>query len=143
MTETEGVCLSCCPSASTPAVTRLLVRYCRGSAAVGSPQSVRTGLRAPKVFGGEIERRCTNRQQEPTARCRSRSGGPDSILQKSVPREGFQDASVPSLLTKPWTCTTGNSITLHGTMGTDYYILLDVFTSRQGYGELLRITLHM
>jgi hypothetical protein len=31
-----GVCLPCCPSASTPTVTHLLVRYCYTSAAVGS-----------------------------------------------------------------------------------------------------------
>ena len=56
MTETDGVCLSCCPSASTPAVARSLVRYCQGSAAVGSPSSVRTGTRAAGSFGGVVER---------------------------------------------------------------------------------------
>ena len=72
MTKTDGVCLSCCPSASTPAVARLLVRYWQGSVAVGSPSSVRTGTRAAGSFGGEIERRCTFRQQKCAARGRSR-----------------------------------------------------------------------
>lgn len=56
MTKTDGVCLSCCPSASTPVVARLLVRYWQGSAAVGSPSSVRTGTRAVGSFGGVVER---------------------------------------------------------------------------------------
>jgi hypothetical protein len=75
MTKTDGVCLSCCPSASTPAVARLLVRYWQGSAAVGSPSSVRTGTRDAGSFGGEIEQRCTDRQQKPDARGRSRLSG--------------------------------------------------------------------
>ena len=135
MTETGGVRLSCCPSASTPAVARLLVRYCRGSTAVGYPQGVRTGLRsAPDISGGEIERRCTDRQQKVAARGRSRLGGPKFILQRAFPRKAFQVQAYQDMLTKPWTSTTGNNITLHGTMGSDCYILLDVFTSRQGYG---------
>ena len=56
MTKTDGVCLSCCPSASTPAVAHLLVRYWQGSAAVGPPSSVRTGTRAVGSFGGVVER---------------------------------------------------------------------------------------
>ena len=83
MTKTDCVCLSCCPSASTPAVARLLVRYWQGSAAVGSPSSVRTGTRAGGRFGGEIEQRCTFRQQNPAARGRSRlSGGPELVVLK-------------------------------------------------------------
>jgi hypothetical protein len=29
--------------------------------------------------------------------------GPEFMVRKSVPRKGFQDASVPSMLTEPWT----------------------------------------
>jgi hypothetical protein len=147
MTETDGVCLSCCPSASTPAVARLLVRYRRGSIAVGSPLGVRTGLRACGICGGEIERRCKYRlidSKKLAARGRSRSGGPDFVLQTAFRGKASRTQAYQALRTKPWTSTIGNSnsITLHGTMGSDCYILLDVFTSRQGYGDL-PITPHM
>jgi hypothetical protein len=39
-----GVCLPCCPSASTLTVTHLLVRYCYTSAAVGSLRVLAQGF---------------------------------------------------------------------------------------------------
>ena len=108
MTKTDGVCLSCCPSASTPAVARLLVRYWQGSAAVGSPSSVRTGTRAVGSSGGVVERSSSGVRIDSKNRMREvgvdyQASGPEFMVRKSVPRKGFQDASVPSMLREPWT----------------------------------------
>jgi len=99
----------------------------------------------PLASGGEMSRRCRYRQQEVAARGRSRLGGPEFILRRAFRGKASRTQAYQALLTESWTSSMGNSITLHGTTdgGSDYYILLlDVFTSRQGYGDV-PITPHM
>lgn len=100
MTDTDGVCLSCCLSASTPVIARSVVHYCRARAAVGPPSEC-----SHRVDGSWRHRWGDGAAvYVQTARCFLREvgvgylGGPELSFVKR-PREGFP---YQAMLTEPW-----------------------------------------